>query len=186
MQRWPSPTERSTKLNRDELQGVIGHEFSHILNGDSRLNVQLIGILFGILFLGIVGRKIISQGRLSVRLGLPVIAGGICLIVIGYMGTFLGRLMQCAVSRQKEFLADASSVQFTRNPLGLAGALKKIGGSAFGSRIQSPSARQASHLFFGESHPDEIFPFLATHPPLAERIRLLDPSFDGKFIKIRK
>jgi Zn-dependent protease with chaperone function len=173
-----------TKLNRDELQGVIGHEFSHILNGDSRLNVQLIGILFGILFMGIVGRKIISQGRLSVRLGLPVIAGGVCLIVIGYMGTFLGRLMQCAVSRQKEFLADASSVQFTRNPLGLAGALKKIGGSAFGSRIHSASARQASHLFFGESHPDEIFPFLATHPPLAERIRLLDPSFDGKFIKM--
>jgi len=172
------------KLNRDELQGVIGHEFSHILNGDSRLNVQLIGILFGILFMGIVGRKIISQGRLSVRLGLPVIAGGVCLIVIGYVGTFLGSLMQCAVSRQKEFLADASSVQFTRNPLGLAGALKKIGGSAFGSRIQSASARQASHLFFGESHPDVIFPFLATHPPLAERIRLLDPSFDGKFIKM--
>lgn len=172
------------KLNRDELQGVIGHEFSHILNGDSRLNVQLIGILFGILFMGIVGRKIISQGRLSLRLGLPIIAGGVCLIVIGYMGTFLGRLMQCAVARQKEFLADASSVQFTRNPLGLAGALKKIGGSAFGSRIQSASARQASHLFFGESHPDEIFPFLATHPPLTERIRLLDPSFDGKFTKI--
>lgn len=172
------------KLNRDELQGVIAHEFSHILNGDSRLNVQLIGILYGILFMGIVGRKIISQGRLSFRLGLPVIAGGICLTVIGYIGTFMGRLMQCAVSRQKELLADASAVQFTRNPLGLAGALKKIGGSAFGSNIRSPEARQASHLFFGESHPDKLFPVLATHPPLAERIRLLDPSFDGKFIKI--
>jgi len=174
-----------TKLNRDELQGVIGHEFSHILNGDSRLNVQLIGILFGILFLGIAGRQIISYGRISVRLGLPVIAGGVCLIVIGYIGTFMGRLMQCAVSRQKEFLADASAVQFTRNPLGLAGALKKIGGSAFASNINSPKAGQASHLFFGESHPDALFPFLATHPPLEERIRLLDPSFDGKFITMK-
>jgi Zn-dependent protease with chaperone function len=174
-----------TKLNRDELQGVIGHEFSHVLNGDSRLNVQLIGILFGLLFLGIAGRQIISYGRLSARIGFPVIIAGICLIVIGYIGTFLGRLMQCAVSRQKEFLADASAVQFTRNPLGLAGALKKIGGSAFGSRITSPGARQASHLFFSESHPDELFPFLATHPPLTERIRFLDPSFDGKFIKIK-
>ncbi|MHB8138753.1 MAG: M48 family metallopeptidase [Smithellaceae bacterium] len=173
------------KLTRDELQGVIGHEFSHILNGDSRLNVQLIGILFGILFMGIVGRKIISQGRISIRLGLPLIAGGVCLIAIGYIGTFMGRLMQSAISRQKEFLADASSVQFTRNPLGLAGALKKIGGSTYGARINSPSASQASHLFFGESHPDRLFTFLATHPPLTERIRLLDPSFDGKFITIK-
>jgi Zn-dependent protease with chaperone function len=173
------------KLSRDELQGVIGHEFSHILNGDSRLNIQLIGILFGILFLGIAGRQVISHGRLSFRLGLPVIAFGISLTVIGYIGTFMGRLMQCAVCRQKEFLADASAVQFTRNPLGLAGALKKIGGSAFGSRIISPDARQASHLFFGESHPDQLFPFLATHPPLLDRIRLLDPSFDGKFIPIK-
>ncbi|MEE9912334.1 MAG: M48 family metallopeptidase [Deltaproteobacteria bacterium] len=174
-----------THLTRDELQGVIAHEFSHILNGDARLNVQLIGILFGILFMGIVGRKIVSQGRLSFRLGLPVIAGGVSLIVIGYIGTFAGRLMQCAISRQKELLADASAVQFTRNPLGLAGALKKIGGSGFGSRIQSPEAGQASHLFFGESHPDQLFAsFLATHPPLADRIRLLDPAFDGKFIKI--
>jgi len=173
-----------TKLNREELQGVIGHEFSHLLNGDSRLNVQLIGILFGIMFMGIVGREIISKGRLSIRLGLPVIAGGVCLIVIGYIGTFMGRLMQCAISRQKEFLADASAVQFTRNPLGLAGALKKIGGSSFGSQINSPGARQASHLFFSESHPDKLFAFLATHPPLAQRIRLLDPSFDGQFPQI--
>ena len=173
------------KLTRDELQGVIAHEFSHILNGDSRLNVQLIGILFGILFMGIVGQKILSHGRISVRLGLPIIAGGVCLIAIGYIGTFMGRLMQCAISRQKEYLADASAVQFTRNPLGLASALKKIGGATFGSNIHSPGARQASHLFFGESHPDQLFPFLATHPPLALRIRLLDPSFDGKFTKIK-
>ncbi|MDD4358041.1 MAG: M48 family metallopeptidase [Smithellaceae bacterium] len=174
------------KLNRDELQGVIGHEFSHILNGDARLNVQLIGILFGIMFMGIIGRQILSHGRFSARMGLPVIAAGVCLMGIGYIGTFMGRLMQCAISRQKEFLADASAVQFTRNPLGLAGALKKIGGSSFGSQIKSPGASQASHLFFSESHPDKLFAFLATHPPLAERVRLLDPSFNGTFTKMEE
>ena len=174
-----------TKLDRDELQGVIAHEFSHLLNGDARLNLQLIGILFGILFMGIVGKKIVSTGRISFRLGLPFIVAGICLSVIGYLGTFIGRLMQCALSRQKEFLADASAVQFTRNPLGLAGALKKIGGYPFGSRIDLPEASQASHLFFGESDPPHLFNFLSTHPPLITRIRLLDPSFDGKFPKIQ-
>ena len=172
------------KLTRDELQGVVAHEFSHILNGDMRLNVQLIGILFGILFLGIAGQKFLSFGRVSFRAGLPAIAAGIFLVIIGYAGSFLGRLMQCAISRQQELLADASAVQFTRNPLGLAGALKKIGGSAFGARINAPEARQASHLFFGESHPASWFSFLDTHPPLVTRIRLLDPSFDGKFVKI--
>lgn len=172
------------KLNRDELQGVIAHEFSHILNGDMRLNVQLIGVLFGILFLGIAGQKFLSVGRVSFRTGIPAIAAGIFLVIIGYAGSFLGRLLQCAISRQQEFLADASAVQFTRNPLGLAGALKKIGGSAFGSRINAPGARQASHLFFGESNPADWFTFLDTHPPLVIRIRLLDPSFDGKFVKV--
>ena len=173
------------KLSRDELQGVIGHEFSHILNGDMRLNVQLIGILFGILFLGIAGQKFLSGGRVSLRAGLPVVAAGIFLVIIGYIGSFMGRIIQCSISRQREFLADASAVQFTRNPSGLAGALKKIGGDAFGSTIVSQSARQASHLFFGESHPDHLFSYLATHPPLDLRIRLLDPSFDGKFTKIK-
>ena len=169
------------KLNRDELQGVVAHEFSHILNGDMRLNVQLIGILFGILFLGIAGQKFLSGGRVSLRAGLPAMAAGIFLVIIGQAGSFLGRLMQCAIARQQEFLADASAVQFTRNPPGLAGALKKIGGGAFGSRIGSAEARQASHLFFSESHPASWFSFLDTHPPLITRIRLLDPSFDGKF-----
>ncbi len=172
------------KLSRDELQGVVAHEFSHILNGDMRLNVELIGILFGILFLGIAGQKFLSGGRVSMRAGLPAMAAGIFLVIIGHTGSFLGRLMQCAIARQQEFLADASAVQFTRNPPGLAGALKKIGGSAFGSRIGSPEARQASHLFFSESHPVGWFSFLDTHPPLITRIRLLDPSFDGKFPKI--
>lgn len=173
------------KLNRDELQGVVAHEFSHILNGDMQLNVQLIGILFGILFLGIAGRKFLSSARVSLRAGIPAAVGGVLLVVIGYVGSFLGRLIQCAITRQQELIADASAVQFTRNPLGLAGALKKIGGAAFGSSISSPDARQASHLFFGESHPNALFPFMATHPPLVDRIRLLDPDFDGKFITIK-
>lgn len=174
------------KLTRDELQGVIAHEFSHILNGDMRLNMQLIGILFGILFLGIAGKKFLSTGRVSLRVGLPAVVAGIFLVIIGYLGSFLGRLMQCSIARQQELLADASAVQFTRNPLGLAGALKKIGGFIFGSGICSPEAIQASHLFFGESHPDKWFWFLNTHPPLITRIRLLDPSFDGKFPKIKE
>lgn len=171
-----------TKLNRDELQGVIGHEFSHILNGDTRLNSQLIGTLYGILFLGIIGGEIISQRRIASKAGFVIITAGVLLAGVGYVGSFMGRMIQCAVSRQQELLADASAVQFTRNPLGLAGALKKIGGYATSSRIHSIKARQARHLFFAESHDDFFFAdFLATHPPLSYRIRLLDPSFDGKF-----
>jgi len=173
------------KLTRDELQGVIAHEFSHILNGDMRLNVQLIGILYGILFIGIAGQKLLTGERISFRTDLPGVAAGFFLMVIGYAGSLMGRIMQCAISRQKELLADASAVQFTRNPPGLAGALKKIGGSEFGSRIRSSEARQASHLFFSESHPDKLFDFLSTHPPLTYRICLLDPSFDGKFSPIK-
>ena len=165
-----------TLLSRDELQGVVGHEFSHILNGDMRLNLRLIGLIFGILCLTIIGRILIrTRGRKN---PLPLL--GIALIVIGWAGVFFGRLIQAAVSRQRETLADASSVQFTRNPAGLAGALKKIGGLAEGSRLNSPHAEEASHLFFANGMSDSVFSF-ATHPPLVERIRALDPSFDGKF-----
>ncbi len=165
-----------TLLSRDELQGVIGHEFSHILNGDMRLNLRLIGLIFGILCLTIIGRILIrTRGRKN---PLPLL--GIALIVIGWAGVVFGRLIQAAVSRQREVLADASAVQFTRNPAGLAGALKKIGGLAEGSRLQSPHAEEASHLFFANGMGESIFSF-ATHPPLVERIRALDPGFDGKF-----
>jgi Zn-dependent protease with chaperone function len=133
-----------TMLSRDELQGVIAHEFSHILNGDMRLNLRLIGLIFGILCLTVIGRVLVrSRGRKN---PLPLL--GIALIIIGWAGVFFGRLIQAAVSRQREVLADASAVQFTRNPAGLAGALKKIGGLAYGSRLQSPHAEEASHLFF--------------------------------------
>ena len=172
------------QLSRDELQGVIAHEFSHILNGDTRLNIQLIGIIYGILVIGIIGGEILEHYRISAR-SIILFIGGIMLAVIGYTGSFLGRMIQSAVCRQRELLADASAVQFTRNPQGLANALKKIGGYVFSSSIKSVAAKQASHLFFGESHSNEFFSdFLATHPPLLQRIGLLDPNFDGEFPKI--
>lgn len=164
-------------LSRDELQGVIGHEFSHILNGDMRVNLRLMGLVFGILCLTVIGRILIrTRGRKNL---LPLL--GLALIIIGWAGVFFGRLIQAAVSRQREVLADASAVQFTRNPSGLAGALKKIGGLTDGSRVNSPHAEEASHLFFANGLGDSLF---ATHPHLVERIRALDPSFDGKFPRV--
>ena len=164
-------------LSRDELQGVIAHEFSHILNGDMRLNLRLMGLVFGILCLTVIGRVLIrTRGSKN---PLPLV--GLALIVVGWAGAFFGRLIQAAVSRQRELLADAAAAQFTRNPAGLAGALKKIGGLAYGSRIESPHAEEASHLFFANGLSNSFF---STHPPLAERIRALDPSFDGKFPRV--
>ena len=174
-------------LSRDELQGVIGHEFSHILNGDMRLNVRLIGIVHGILCIAILGRILLRTGSSSSsgsgnRKGsnpLPVI--GVALLIIGGIGVLFGRLIKSAVSRQREFLADAAAVQFTRNPAGLSGALKKIGGYVFGSRLLTPHAEEASHLYFGNGLGEAWFGLMATHPPLDERIRAIDPSFDGKY-----
>jgi Zn-dependent protease with chaperone function len=167
-----------TKLSRDELQGVIGHEFSHILNGDMRLNIRLMGILFGIFCIATIGR-ILLYARSSSRDKNPLPFFGLLLLVIGSLGVFFGRLIQAAVSRQREFLADASSVQFTRNPLGLSGALQKIGGA--GSRMESPHASDASHLFFASGLADSFFGMMATHPPLEARIKAIDPAWDGKF-----
>jgi Zn-dependent protease with chaperone function len=178
------------KLNRDELQGVIGHEFSHILNGDMRLNVRLSAIIFGILLIGLIGRTVLrglSRVRVrssSDRKGGGVVAGlflvGLSLMIIGYVGYFFGRLLQAAVSRQREFLADASAVQFTRNPSGLTGALKKIGGYALGSAIQSDQAATIGHFFFAQGFRSFFGGLWATHPPLDERIRAIEPSFDGE------
>ncbi len=170
-------------LNRDELQGVIGHEFSHILNGDMRLNFRLIGITHGILCIAILGRILLRMGRGSSSGGkgnpLPLL--GIGLLVIGWIGVFFGRLIKSAVSRQREFLADAAAVQFTRNPEGLSSALKKIGGYVHGSRLMTPRAEEASHLYFGNGMGEAWFGLMATHPPLRDRIRAIDPSFDGQF-----
>jgi Zn-dependent protease with chaperone function/uncharacterized tellurite resistance protein B-like protein len=169
-------------LSRDELQGVIGHEFSHILNGDMRLNLRLIGIIFGILCLAIIGRILLrTRGRKN---PLPLL--GLALLIIGYIGVFFGRLIQAAVSRQREFLADASSVQFTRNPGGITGALKKIGGlGETGSRLSHAHAEELSHMFFGNGISEPFIGLLETHPPLSDRIRVFDPNFDGKFPYVR-
>jgi Zn-dependent protease with chaperone function len=175
-------------LLRDELQGVIGHEFSHILNGDMRLNLRLMGILFGILCLAIIGRVLLQTarggGRGRGQNPLPLL--GLVLLLVGYIGVFFGRLIQAAVSRQREFLADASSVQFTRNPEGITGALKKIGGlGETGSRLNHAHAEELSHMFFGNGVSEPFISLLETHPPLEERIRVFDPNFDGKFPCVR-
>ena len=174
-------------LSRDELQGVIAHEFSHILNGDSRLNLRLIAILHGILFLGLIGRALLrGMGRGSTRRsrgggGAPGLALGLGLLVIGYTGIFFGNMIKAAVSRQREYLADAASVQYTRNPGGIAGALKKIGGLGAGSRMPGAAASEASHMFFGQTGKVFLNSLLATHPPLEQRIRAVDPSWDGRY-----
>lgn len=179
-------------LDRDELQGVIGHEFSHILNGDMRLNIRLIGILHGILIMGIIGYYLlrsVSMGgagrRASKNNGaLPFIVLGGGLMLIGYVGTFFGHLIKAAVSRQREYLADASAVQFTRNPAGIAGALKKIGGYAFGSQIENAAAAEISHLFFGQAVTPFFNALMATHPPLERRIKRIEPGWTGRYPKI--
>ena len=175
------------RLPREELQGVIAHEFSHILNGDMRLNIRLIGLLNGILNIGMLGYFMLrvtafSGHRRSSRDGnsMPLMALGAGLMVVGFFGTFFGNLIKAGVSRQREFLADASAVQFTRQPAGLAGALKRIGGFQSGSAVQSPNAPEASHMFFGRAT-SGLSGLFATHPPLAERIRKLEPSWTGQF-----
>jgi Zn-dependent protease with chaperone function/uncharacterized tellurite resistance protein B-like protein len=175
-------------LSRDELQGVIGHEFSHILNGDMRLNLRLMGTIFGILCLAIIGRILLQTarggGRSRGQNPLPIL--GLALLIIGYIGVFFGRLIQAAVSRQREFLADASSVQFTRNPGGITGALKKIGGlGETGSRLSHAHSEELSHMFFGNGVSEPFIGLLETHPPLPERIRAFEPNFDGKFPEVR-
>jgi Zn-dependent protease with chaperone function len=178
------------KLTRDELQGVIGHEFSHILNGDMRLNVRITAVIFGVLVIGLIGRGILrSLGRGRIRTGggknkgggvALVLAIGLALLIIGYIGYFFGRLIQAAVSRQREFLADAAAVQFTRNPLGIAGALKKIGGYALGSSMIDNHAAEIGHFFFAQAFRSSFAGLWATHPPLAERIRAVEPGWDGQ------
>jgi len=170
-----------TRLTRDELQGVIGHEFSHVLNGDMRLNMRLIGVLFGLTMVAMAGRFLLEvagrgRGGSDRGGGIAVVAlAGVTLWVLGYIGVFFGRLIKAAVSRQREFLADASAVQFTRNPDGIGGALRKIGGlgaaEGLGTRIDHPRAEALSHLFLGAARPAFVSGLFATHPPIAERVR---------------
>src|SRR5690554_4184883 len=173
-----------THLSRDELQGVVGHEFSHIFNGDMRLNVRLISLLAGILMIGQIGHFLLRagfysgarsrssrDGRAQALIGLM----GLALMIIGYVGVFFGRLIQAAVSRQREMLADASSVQFTRNPEGIGGALFKIGMK--GGYLDTTShASDMNHMCFGESARMKFSSLLASHPPINERINAIQPG----------
>jgi Zn-dependent protease with chaperone function len=166
------------QLSSDELQGVVAHEFSHILHGDARLNTRLIGLLHGILLIGFAGEFIMraGSGRGRRREGGALIPFGLALYAFGYPGVFLGRLIKAGVSRQRELAADASAVQFTRDPSGIAGALKKIGNFAASSHLSSARADEISHLLFSEGS-WTLTRLLATHPPLVERIRALEPGF---------
>ena len=167
-------------LNRDELQGVIAHEFSHILNGDTNINLRLIAILHGILFIGMIGYGFLRAGAFSRRNGLPIIALGAGLLAVGFGGTFFGNMIKASVSRQREYLADASAVQFTRNSSGIADALKKIGGLTEGSTIINKNAEEASHMFFG-SVANKFGGLFSTHPPLEKRIRAIEPNWQGGY-----
>lgn len=174
------------QLSRDELQGVIAHEFSHIFHGDMRLNMRLVALLYGILVIGLIGEFLLRSSRASslVRSSRDKSPGGIMLVglgllIIGYTGTFFGNLIKAAVSRQREFLADASAVQFTRNPDGIAGALKKIGASSEGSTLHNEHAAEFSHMYFSQGV-RLFFNMMATHPPLDERIKRIQPRWNGQ------
>ncbi len=178
-------------LNREQLQGVIAHEFSHVLNGDMRMNIRMIGILHGILLLSLIGRMIFQSMRFMGGRSrsssdknnggflLIMIAVAVSLLIVGGIGSFIGGLIKAAVSRQREYLADASAVQFTRNPAGIGGALKKIAALAAHGRINHPNASVASHLFFSQGVYEGLSGLLATHPPLKNRILAIEPNWDG-------
>jgi Zn-dependent protease with chaperone function len=172
------------KLDRNELQGVIAHEFSHIFNGDMRLNIRLMGALFGILLLAIIGRRILLHAHLGSRSrdsgGAPILVLALTLTAVGYIGLFFGRWIKSAVSRQREYLADASAVQFTREPEGIAGALKKIAVYSESSHLDTDS-EEVGHMLFG---PGQAMHLFATHPPLMDRIRRIEPGFDEEELAV--
>lgn len=178
-------------FSRDELQGVIAHEFSHILNGDMRLNTRLIGALFGITCIAHFGHLIldnsnstrhVSRSSSDSNKGFAVIILiAIVCLVLGWLGTLFGNMIKAAISRQREFLADASAVQFTRNDQGIAGALKKIGSNVQGSTLNTKASDEMSHMMFGQSKLSGFSGLFATHPPLDERIRRIEPHWDGSY-----
>jgi len=172
------------KLTRSELQGVIAHEFSHILNGDMRINIRMMGIIFGIMVIAILGRQFLHSTRFRLsssrdKGGSAIVFIGAALMVIGYIGLFFARWMKSALSRQREFLADASAVQFTRDPDGISGALKKIAAYNHSSYLKT-DAEEVSHMLFGSGYRSFMF---ATHPPLEKRIERIEKNFDASEIE---
>ena len=175
-------------FNREELQGVIAHEFSHIVHGDMRLNIRLMGVLHGILLIGLIGYHLLDATRGSSRSkdGNQLALLGLGLMAIGYSGTFFGNMIKASVSRKREYLADASAVQYTRNNTGIANALKKIGGYTDGSYMSASEAPSASHMFFANGIQSKLQSVFATHPPLDKRIKVLQPGWLGKFPKVKR
>lgn len=173
------------RLTRSELQGVVAHEFSHILNGDMKLNMRLMGWIFGLVMLSMLGRVMLEsfrfmRGSRDSKGGgvvLALVLAGLAVWLVGSVGVLFARMIQAAISRQREYLADASAVQFTRDPEGIAGALKKIGGFSGHGRVSSPAAMEARHMFFAGSG---LSMMMATHPPLEDRIKAIDPRWDGR------
>lgn len=170
-------------LSREQLQGVIAHEFSHILHGDMRINIRLIGVLHGIMVLGIIGYHLLRGGAYSRRSKNSggIVFLGLGLVVVGFVGTFFGNLIKAAVSRQREYLADASAVQFTRNPEGIGGALMQIATNQNHSYLQNPNSAEISHALFEEGRSSAFSRLYATHPPLDDRIRAVLPNWDGDY-----
>ena len=177
-------------LTRDELQGVIAHEFSHVLHGDMRQNINLIGVLHGVLLLSLIGKILLHSLRFSGgrRRGkddgkgiVVILAVGLTLYVLGSIGAFLGGLIKAAVSRQREYLADASAVQYTRNPQGIGGALLRIGARQRGNRLQHANAAVASHMYFSQGVFEGFSGLMATHPPVEKRVRAILPRWDGSY-----
>jgi len=188
-----------THFTRDELQGVIAHEFSHILNGDMRLNIRLIGVIHGILVIGLLGQVMTrmwyvgafgSSSRRkndnSAAIIIAIILTGYLIMMVGFVGTFFGSLIKASVSRQREFLADASAVQFTRNPDGIGNALRRIGGHQHGATVRHVRATEVSHMFFGQAVTSNLASAFATHPPLKQRITRILPQWDGSWLTSRK
>jgi Zn-dependent protease with chaperone function len=183
-------------LTRDELQGVIAHEFSHILNGDARLNLKLMGLAHGLFWPVIVGRVLlrgspqppeVDESIFDDESGpayLPTAPIGILFLFMGSISSPFVRLLKSLICRERDWLADAAAVQFTRNPAGIAGALKKIGGLYKAGRLDTPHAESASHLYFANSSYDPWLEFLSTHPSLAKRILAIEPGFDGEFAHV--
>jgi Zn-dependent protease with chaperone function len=180
-------------LDRDELQGVVAHEFSHVLNGDTRLNMRLMVLVHGLFWPTIVGRVLVRGTTRAPEIGesifdegtppvfLPTAPLGVLFLIIGGISSPLVRLLKSLICREREWLADAAAVQFTRNPAGITSALKKIGGLYKQGRLDTPFAETASHLYFVNSAYDPWLNCLSTHPPLAKRILAIDPAFDGEF-----
>jgi Zn-dependent protease with chaperone function len=185
------------QLTRDELQGVMAHEFSHIFTGDMRLNVRLIGVLHGILAIALVGYGAMrlapyfsgggnrsrngKEGNAGLGIMAAMFAIGLSLTAIGYIGVFFSNVIKCAVSRQREFRADAGAVQFTRNPPGLAGALLRIAGHKPQGQLTHHGAAQASHMFFANGVRSFAASLFATHPPLQQRVQRILPDFKGSY-----